>query len=74
VLTIAAMTPKEAIAEAISKMGGDEAAAAALGSKWPSLVRNWVSRGQVPARQVIRVSKLSGVPAHKLRPDMFPTE
>lgn len=57
----------------IKKAGGVVAVAAALGidhssvSKWQRLPR--VPHGRVPA-----LEKLTGIPRHELRPDLWPVE
>jgi DNA-binding transcriptional regulator YdaS (Cro superfamily) len=41
-----------------------------LGVKSPAICK-W-ERGRVPAERVIDVEKLTGVPRHELRPDIYP--
>lgn len=65
--------PKSKIAEVIRSLGGPTKAAEALGISNPSVVLNWRKRGSIPADRVAAVSRLTGVPPHELRPDVFPT-
>jgi hypothetical protein len=48
--------------------GGRKAVAEALRIKVPSTY-SWK---QVPAERVLVLSRMSGMPPHKLRPDIFP--
>lgn len=38
----------------------------------PQTVYSWCFRDVVPAARVIDVERLTGVPRHKIRPDIFP--
>lgn len=55
---------------AIEALGGPSNAARALGIDNPSVVLNWRTRGQVPARRVLEVESLTGISRHVLRPDL----
>ena len=59
------------VERAISEMGGPTKAATTLGISNPSVVLNWIARGQVPAHRVLDVEKASGISRHALRPDVF---
>jgi DNA-binding transcriptional regulator YdaS (Cro superfamily) len=56
------------VAKAIRLAGGPTKLAAALGIKQPA-VSQW---DQVPAERVGKVSAITGIPPHELRPDLFP--
>jgi transcriptional regulator with XRE-family HTH domain len=47
-------------AELATKMGVKDAAV----TKW--------EKGQVPAERVLRLSKITQIPPHRLRPDLYP--
>lgn len=36
-------------------------------------VNKW-ERGRIPAERVIKLSKVTGIPPHQLRPDLYPAE
>lgn len=55
----------------IGQCGGVSALADALGLDHSS-VSKWKSRGRVPAERVGRISALTGIPPHRIRPDLFP--
>ena len=55
--------------EAIEKAGGFTALAKFLKCSVPT-VHNW---NRVPAERCMAVSKMTGIPLAKLRPDVFPT-
>jgi DNA-binding transcriptional regulator YdaS (Cro superfamily) len=40
----------------------------------PQAVQKMCSTGRVPAERVLDIEKLTGVPRHDLRPDLYPTE
>lgn len=52
---------------AIEKAGGPTALAKGLGIKMPSLY-SW---SRIPAERVGRVSEITGIPRHELRPDLW---
>lgn len=62
---------KTSVAQIIESLGGPTKAAEALGISNPSVVLNWRARESIPAERVMAVSKLTGIPPHKLRPDIF---
>lgn len=43
-----------------------------LGVKAPALCK-W-ERNRVPAERVLQVEKITGIPRHHLRPDIYPSE
>ena len=55
---------------AIEKGGGITAFAEALGVKHPS-IHNW---RRIPSERVLQVEKITGIPRHLLRPDLYPAE
>ena len=58
------------VTQAIEKMGGLTAFAAALGVKPPSVVK-WRTRGYIPAARVMAVERLTKIPRHELNPVIF---
>lgn len=63
-----------AIHRVIERLGGPSAAASALGLKTPSVIANWRSRNRIPAGHVLAVERVTGIPRHELRPDLYPQE
>lgn len=61
---------KLTVSKVIESAGGIATAAKALGLP-SNVVWNWCDRDSIPANWVLAVSKLTGVPPHKLRPDVF---
>lgn len=59
------------ISEAIAAAGGVTRLAERLGLAHPSVLR-WQRSGKVPAERVAAVEAATGVPRHRLRPDLFP--
>jgi len=53
---------------AIARAGGPSAVGRALGIT-PQAVGQWQ---RIPAERVLEISRLSGVPPHDLRPDIYP--
>lgn len=62
---------KPNVADIIEQLGGPTKAAEKLGISNPSVVLNWRLRKSIPADRVLAVSKLTGIPPHRLRPDIF---
>lgn len=58
------------IRQAIEAAGGVQALSRALGLKHTSII-GWRNRGQIPAERVPAVARASGIPASRLRPDVF---
>ena len=58
----------KALQEAIDKAGGAARVAAVIGISRPA-VSQWK---RCPAERVIELSRLSGVPRSRLRPDLYP--
>lgn len=54
----------------IAAGGGPSKLGAALGLKHSS-VCDWRLGGKVPARHVPKLSELTGIPRHRLRPDLW---
>lgn len=66
------MEGDSAIAALISKAGNQTKLAAAVGVTQQA-VSNWLyGLRRIPAEHVRRVSEATGVPAHEIRPDIFP--
>ena len=59
-----------ALANAIEKAGGVRPLALPLEIS-PQAISQW---RRVPATRVLAVEKVSGVPRHELRPDLYPPE
>jgi DNA-binding transcriptional regulator YdaS (Cro superfamily) len=57
----------EILTRVIEKAGGPTALARALDIKSPS-IHGWT---RVPAERVLRVSEITGIPPHEIRPDVF---
>lgn len=64
----------DALKRAVEAAGGQKPLADQIGTT-QSAVWYWLERAKngVPAEWVSRVSAASGVPAHEIRPDIFPT-
>lgn len=56
--------------DAIRAAGGVEALGDRLGCAHSSVVR-WRQRGRVPADRVVAIEAATGVPRHRLRPDLY---
>jgi len=59
------------VRQIINNWGGAIKMADALGLPIQT-VYSWINRDTVPARRVLDVSRLTGVPRYKLRPDLYP--
>ncbi|MGP5203685.1 transcriptional regulator [Psychrobacter aquimaris] len=66
------ITPKQALAKAIKKAGGQTELANQIGTKQQN-VWQWLHRdGKASARYVSKISEKTNIPCHELRPDIFP--
>lgn len=65
------MEAKTPLDRAKEKVGGNVGLAAGIGGISPQAVSQW---DRVPATRVLVVERLSGVPRHELRPDIYPKE
>ncbi len=64
--------PLSPLDRAIAAAGGPLEMSRKLGFSSPSSITNWRRRnGKVPAEHVGPVSRISGIPPHELRPDLF---
>ena len=36
------------------------------------VIHSWTITGVIPVRRVLKVSEVTGIPAHVLRPDIYP--
>jgi DNA-binding transcriptional regulator YdaS (Cro superfamily) len=64
----------EGLDEAILKAGSQAALAGMLGVR-QSHISNWKNRNKrVPAERVLEIERVTGVPRHKLRPDLYPCD
>lgn len=61
---------KLAVDAAISAAGGRAELARALDIT-SEAVRQWLENGEIPLRRIKEVSKVTGLPMHELRPDIF---
>ncbi|HEX5464420.1 MAG TPA: helix-turn-helix domain-containing protein [Burkholderiales bacterium] len=59
------------IQEAIEIVGSQKALADLLGVSQPAVCK-WLHGARVPAEQVLRIEKATGVSRHDLRPDIYP--
>jgi DNA-binding transcriptional regulator YdaS (Cro superfamily) len=59
----------EGLKKAIERAGSKRALAEKLGVK-PQAVSQWKER--VPPLQVLKIERVTGVPRHELRPDLYP--
>lgn len=61
--------------EAAIKAAGSQVALAELLGIRQSHISNWKNRGKrIPAERVLEIERVTGVPRHQLRPDLYPTE
>jgi DNA-binding transcriptional regulator YdaS (Cro superfamily) len=37
-------------------------------------VAAWKTRGRIPAEEVLEVERVTGIPRHRIRPDIYPDE
>ena len=63
----------DTISNAISKAGGQTGLARQLNVS-PQAVQQWKSRNKIPAERVLEVERITGIPRHELRPDLYPQE
>jgi DNA-binding transcriptional regulator YdaS (Cro superfamily) len=64
----------EGLEAAIARAGGQKALAKLLGVG-QSYVSNWKNRNKrVPAERVLEIERVTGVPRHQLRPDLYPMD
>jgi antitoxin CcdA len=63
-------TTGSGIDDAIRAAGGVERLGNALGCAHSSVVR-WRQRGRVPADRVVAIEAVTGVPRHRLRPELY---
>ena len=58
--------------EYLQQPGNSQTALAnSLGLSQPAIAK-WLERQQIPAERVLEVSRLTGIPAFELRPDIYP--
>jgi len=62
------MSARTALKKALDAAGGPSALARAIRVK-PQAISQW---DKVPAAQVLKVERVTGVPRHELRPDFYP--
>lgn len=63
---------KSSIQMAVLAIGGQSALARAV-NVTPQAVQHWVKAGRVSHKKTIEVERVSGIPRHELRPDIYPT-
>jgi DNA-binding transcriptional regulator YdaS (Cro superfamily) len=64
---------KDFIKTAVAKAGGQVAIAKQIGV-CSQAVSRWFISGNIPAKRVIPIEKLTGISRHDLRPDLYPRE
>ncbi len=57
--------------QAIATMGSQTALARAIG-KSQGHISKWLERDYVPAESVLAIESATGIPRHKIRPDLYP--
>lgn len=62
-----------AIHEAVQAAGSQAELARRLGVRQQS-VQEWVRRERIPAERVLSVESATGIPRHRLRPDLYPRD
>lgn len=50
------------------------ALALALGLQSQGTIQGWLKQGRPPAERVLDIERLTGVPRHELRPDIYPPD
>lgn len=63
----------EALERACKVVGTKKKLATAI-SVDPSTISVWLKRKRIPAEQVLKIERASGVSRHELRPDLYPVE
>tara|TARA_R100000935_G_scaffold29787_1_gene50111 strand:- start:199 stop:480 length:282 start_codon:yes stop_codon:yes gene_type:complete len=76
--TIKPLSPLEALQQAVDIAGGQTELAKIIDPTQKKLkqqnIWTWLNRDKkISARWVVKVSQVTGVPCHELRPDIFPT-
>ena len=56
---------------AVLSAGTQQALADRMGVRQPTIYR-WLKAGIVPPRKVLLFEKVTGIPRHKLNPDIYP--
>jgi DNA-binding transcriptional regulator YdaS (Cro superfamily) len=64
------MSSTDGLKIAMRKAGGLRALARKIGVAHTSIL-HWIEKDEVPAGWLIAIEKVTGVPPHKLRPDLF---
>ena len=75
--TIKPLSPLEALQQAVDIAGGQTELAKIIDPTQKKLkqqnIWTWLNRDKkISARWVVKVSQVTGVPCHELRPDIFP--
>lgn len=63
--------PHCALAEAIDRAGGSQAALGKLIGVTQQTISNWL-KSKTAAEYVLAIERATGVPRHRLRPDIYP--
>jgi DNA-binding transcriptional regulator YdaS (Cro superfamily) len=58
--------------QAIAALGSQTALAKAIG-KSQGHISKWLERKHVPAESVLAIESATGIPRHKIRPDLYPS-
>ena len=60
---------EEALEKAKKLAGGNSGLSTAIGGVTPQAISQWV---RVPVGRVLDVERITGIPRHELRPDIYP--
>jgi DNA-binding transcriptional regulator YdaS (Cro superfamily) len=63
---------KASVIDRIIQAAGSQAELARRLKLRQQSIQEWVQRGRVPAERVLEVERVSGVPRHQIRPDIYP--
>jgi hypothetical protein len=67
----ASQTPASTLKRIVMSAGSQSALARRLHIR-PQSIQSWIYYGRVPAERVLEVERLTGVPRHEIRPDLYP--
>lgn len=65
------VNPTDAVDQAIRSVGGVANLGSTLGVSHSAVVR-WRQAGRVPVKHILHIERATGVPRHRLRPDLYP--
>ncbi len=64
---------KDVLRKAVKVAGGQTALAEQIG-KTQGHISKWLQRGYVPPESVLPIERVTGIPRHEIRPDLYPAE